>query len=258
MAERRMFAKAIINSDAFIDMSISARCLYFYLMASADDDGFVCAVKATIRSANCSDDDLKLLIAKGFVIPFESGVIVIRHWKQHNYIQKDRYRPTTYKREIGQLTLENGVYNLCIQNVSKVDTECIQTGYNMDTQVSQELVGDSQGKLSISTYCAEPETDSTPAVIELILNDKTFYPIYQTDIDEWSECFLGVDVMQELRKMKSWSHDNPTRRKTRRGIRRFISSWLSRAQDMGGARNSGTNTTGSSANDYSMSYRPWD
>lgn len=178
MAERRMFAKAIINSDAFIDMSISARCLYFYLMASADDDGFVCAVKATIRSANCSDDDLKLLIAKSFVIPFESGVIVIRHWKQHNYIQKDRYRPTTYKREIGQLILENGVYNLCMQNVSKVDTECIQTGYNMDTQISQELVEDSQGKLSIGTYCAEPETDSAPPVIEILLNDKTLYPIY--------------------------------------------------------------------------------
>lgn len=106
--------------------------------------------------------------------------------------------------------------------------------------------------------CAEPETDSAPPVIELILNDKTFYPIYQTDIGEWSECFPGVDVMQELRKMKSWSHDNPTRRKTRRGIRRFISSWLSREQDKGGAKNSGTNTTGASTNDYSMSYQAWE
>lgn len=242
MAERRMFAKAIINSDAFIDMSISARCLYFYLMASADDDGFVCAVKATIRSANCSDDDLKLLIAKGFVIPFESGVIVIRHWKQHNYIQKDRYRPTTYKREIGQLTLENGVYNLCIHVVSKVDTECIQTGYNMDTQVSQELVEDSQGKISISTYCAEPETDSTPPVIiSLILNDKTEYGVTQKDIDEWAKLYPAVDILQELRKMRGWLDSNPGRRKTRRGVKRFINNWLAKSQDRGGNRQYGTN-----------------
>lgn len=240
MAERRMFAKAIINSDAFIDMSISARCLYFYLMASADDDGFVCAVKATIRSANCSDDDLKLLIVKDFVILFESGVIVIRHWKQHNYIQKDRYRPTTYKQEIEQLTLENGVYNLRIQNVSKMDTACIQTGYKMDTQISQELVEDSQGKLSIDTYCAEPRTDSTPAVIYLTLNDKSQYPIYQTDIDKWQTLYPAVNVLQQLRAMSGWLDANPQKRKTKQGIKRFINSWLAREQDKGGTKNYAT------------------
>ena len=257
MAERRMFSKAIINSDAFIDMPVSSRCLYFYLMASADDDGFVCAVKATIRSSNCSDDDLKLLLAKGFVIAFESGIIVIRHWKQHNYIQKDRYRPTTHKQEIGQLTLENGIYNICIQSVSQVDTECIQTGYNMDTQISQELVKKSQDKLSIDTYCTEPIIDSAPPVIELTLNDKSSYPIYQLDIDQWQSLYPAINVLQQLRAMSGWLDANPTRRKTRKGIRRFINSWLAREQDKGGAKNNGT-SAGTNTSEYATSFKVWD
>lgn len=107
--------------------------------------------------------------------------------------------------------------------------------------------------------CAEPETDSTPAAIEILLNDKTLYPIYQSDIDGWESLYPAVNIMQELRKMKGWCDSNPGRCKTRRGVKRFINSWLSRAQDQGGGpKNSGTNTTGTGANDYSMSYQAWD
>ena len=92
MAERRMFAKTIIDSDAFLDMPATSQLLYFHLAMRADDDGFVNSPKKILRVIGCGEDDLKLLFAKKFLIPFDSGVVVIKHWKIHNYIQKDRYK----------------------------------------------------------------------------------------------------------------------------------------------------------------------
>lgn len=139
MAERRMFAKTIIDSDAFLDMPMSSQCLYFHLSMRADDDGFLNNPKKIQRMIGASDDDLKLLIAKNFLIPFESGVVVIKHWKIHNYIQKDRYKPTVYAEEMAQLDeKENGAYTLCIQD-----------GYRMETQDRLELGEDSIGKDSV-------------------------------------------------------------------------------------------------------------
>lgn len=128
MAERRMFAKTIIDSDAFLDMPLSTQALYFHLSMRADDDGFINNPKKIQRMVGGGDDDLKLLIAKRFIIPFESGIVVIKHWKIHNYIQKDRYKPTVYKEERARLTQkDNGAYTECIQ-------DCIQDGYTTETQ----------------------------------------------------------------------------------------------------------------------------
>ena len=99
MAERRMFAKTIIDSDAFLDMPVSTQLLYFHLSMRADDDGFINNPKKIQRMVGCAEDDLKLLMAKRFIIQFESGVVVIKHWKIHNYIQSDRYKPTVYTQE---------------------------------------------------------------------------------------------------------------------------------------------------------------
>lgn len=99
MAERRMFAKTIIDSDAFLDMPMSTQALYFHLNMRADDDGFINNPRKIQRMIGASEDDLKLLIAKRFVLAFENGVIVIKHWKIHNYIRKDRYHPTLYQEE---------------------------------------------------------------------------------------------------------------------------------------------------------------
>ena len=139
MAERRMFAKTIIDSDAFLDMPATSQLLYFHLAMRADDDGFVNSPKKVLRVVGCAEDDLKLLFAKKFLIPFDSGVVVIKHWKIHNYIQKDRYKPTVYKDEKAQLILkENGSYRLPENNeipiISQMDTECIQSVYSLDTQ----------------------------------------------------------------------------------------------------------------------------
>ena len=96
MAERRMFAKSIVTSDAFLDMPMSARCLYFTLGMFADDDGFVNNPKSIIRQIGASEDDMKVLLTKKFVLSFESGVIVIKHWRINNYLRNDRYHETNY------------------------------------------------------------------------------------------------------------------------------------------------------------------
>lgn len=124
MAERRMFAKTIVLSDAFLDMPLSARCLYFTLGMLADDDGFVNSPKSIMRQAGASTDDLNLLMAKRFILAFDSGVIVIKHWRIHNYIQKDRYKESKYMEEKATLMIDqNGAYTECIQDVSTLDTQ---------------------------------------------------------------------------------------------------------------------------------------
>lgn len=134
MAERRMFAKTIINGDPFGELPLSAQALYFHLAMNADDDGFINAPNKIRKSIEASEQDLQLLIDKRFLLAFPSNVVVIKHWKMHNYIQKDRYKPTVYVEERKQLLVKkNGAY-----------TECARDVYNMDTQGSEELVQDSQ------------------------------------------------------------------------------------------------------------------
>jgi hypothetical protein len=124
MAERRMFAKTIVLSDAFLDMPLSARCLYFTLGMLADDDGFVNNPKSVMRQVGASNDDINILIAKRFIITFDSGVIVIKHWRIHNYIQKDRYKKSKYIEEKASLMLDDkGAYTENNTDVSILDTQ---------------------------------------------------------------------------------------------------------------------------------------
>lgn len=119
-----MFAKTIIDSDAFLDMPQSTQLLYFHLSMRADDDGFINNPKKIQRMIGCSEDDLKILITKKFIITFESGVIVIKHWKIHNYIRNDRYKETTCKEEKSTLILdENNAYTSGIPDVYQMDTQ---------------------------------------------------------------------------------------------------------------------------------------
>ena len=131
MAERRMVAKSIIDTDSFLDMPMSSQCLYFHLLLRGDDDGFIANPKAVLRNTGCKDDDMKLLIAKKYVLVFDSGVIVIRHWKIHNYIQKDRYKPSQCA-EREQLLIQRGhPYELKENSDNQeklMDPNCIQNG----------------------------------------------------------------------------------------------------------------------------------
>ena len=106
-----MFTQKIIDSDAFLDMPLSTQALYFHLNMRADDDGFVNNPKRIQRTIGASDDDLKLLLAKRFAIGFESGVLVIKHWRMHNTLRKDRYNPTQYQEELAMLDVKgNNAY----------------------------------------------------------------------------------------------------------------------------------------------------
>lgn len=111
MAERRMFTLKIVDSDAFLDMPLSTQALYFHLNMRADDDGFVNNPKKVARMIGASEDDIKLLIAKRFLLAFNNGLVVIKHWHMHNLVRKDRYNPTQYIEQKLQIELKkNGAY----------------------------------------------------------------------------------------------------------------------------------------------------
>lgn len=159
MANRRMFSLDVVDTDIFLDLPISSQALYFHLGMRADDDGFVSSPKRVTAMIGANQDDLKLLIAKGFIIALEDGVIVIRHWKQNNYIQNDRHKTTIYQSQLAALTVSNGIY--------EVDTQCIQTVSTMYTQVSIDKYSkekDSKGKnntkapKSVRTYFPNDES----------------------------------------------------------------------------------------------------
>lgn len=123
MPEKRMFTKKITESDAFLDMPLSTQCLYFHLNMNADDDGFVNNPKRIMRTIGASEDDLKILIAKAFLLTFDSGVIVIKHWRMHNTLQNDRYHPTDYQEEFQMLGLKSNKSYTWKQNGNILETE---------------------------------------------------------------------------------------------------------------------------------------
>lgn len=170
MAERRMFAKTIIDSDAFIDMPLSTQALYFHLSMRADDDGFINNPRKIQRMVGGSDDDLKLLAAKRFIIPFDSGVVVIKHWKIHNYIQRDRYKPTVYSEEKSLLEIkENGAYTECIQPVSKTETQDrLELGY------SQESIGEESIEEEVAPAPSKPTRHKYGEYKNVLLSDEEY------------------------------------------------------------------------------------
>ena len=115
MAKRRMFSLDVVDTDDFLELPATVQNLYFHLGMRADDDGFVSNPKKITKMVNCSGDDLKLLTEKGYLIPFESGVLIIKDWKVNNYIQRDRYTPTRYRDEMSHISECNRVY-IIIEN----------------------------------------------------------------------------------------------------------------------------------------------
>ena len=169
MAQRRMFSKQITDTDAFLDMPATAQNLYFHLNMHADDDGFLGNAKTIRRMIGASEDDLKVLVAKQFILIFPDGVAVIRDWHIHNYIQKDRYHPTVYEKDKQKLKVNNTKqYELQLpkkpiesaiqEDVSEVDTSCIQDDNEMDTEVrlGKVRLGKSKNNKKGTSQSAEP------------------------------------------------------------------------------------------------------
>ena len=141
MADKRMMSKSVIDTDMFLDMPASTQCLYFHMLLRADDDGFLKNAKTIMRTVGASPDDVKLLIAKQYLIPFDTGIMAIKHWRIHNYIKKDRYKPTDCE-EIKLLEVnEKGEYVLAEpsrnQAGTKMEPSCIQSGTVLEPSRNQ-------------------------------------------------------------------------------------------------------------------------
>lgn len=151
MADKRMMSKSVIDTDVFLDMPTSTQCLYFQLLLRADDDGFLKNAKTIMRTVGASQDDMKLLIAKQYLILFDSGTIVIKHWRIHNYIKKDRYKPTDCEETRLIDVNDKGEYILleptCIQNGTTTEPTCIQNGTSGKVRLEIEL-GKSKGSVN--------------------------------------------------------------------------------------------------------------
>ncbi|MFS5992170.1 conserved phage C-terminal domain-containing protein [Streptococcus agalactiae] len=209
MAQRRMFSRKITETDRFLEMPLSSQALYFHLNMGADDEGFIDKAKTIQRTIGASDDDMKLLIAKGFLIPFDSGVVVIRHWRIHNYIQSDRFQSTLYQSEKAQLEYDKSktasfkpIEN-CIQNVSKMETQVRLSKGSLD-------------KDSLTTYPTVSDNDEEDIPYKEIisyLNEKAnrnYRPNIQKNKTlikaRWSEGFRLDDFKHVIdTTVKDWS-----------------------------------------------------
>lgn len=188
MAQRRMFSKDITENDAFLDMPLSTQALYFHLGMQADDDGFV-SPNRIMRMLGCQIDDLKILIAKKFVLQFDDGIVVVKHWKINNYLRNDRYKPTTHQDKLAQLTVkDNGGYKLDTIGIPLVDA-----GKDRIGKVS--IVKDSKEK-EISRRFAPPPLQE---VKEYIIEQN-----YQVDAEAWYDFYSSKDWMIGKNKMKDW------------------------------------------------------
>lgn len=164
MAAKRMFSIEVIDTDKFLDMPVSTQALYFHFGMRADDDGFVSSPKKIVKIANCTNDDLRILISKGYVIPFDSGVIVITDWKANNLIKSDRYKPTRYQEEFKQLEIKDGSYiekQGIVDYGTEVEPKWSQSGTEVEPQV--RLGKDRLDKVSIDKdMCTKTEVLDPP------------------------------------------------------------------------------------------------
>ena len=139
MAQKRMFDKTITNSDDFLEMPMSSQVLYFHLSMNADDDGFINNWKSIMRMTGTKEDDLKVLIAKQFIIPFDSGVIVIKHWRINNFLRKDRHVETTHKEELAMLEInDKQEYAWLTNGQPRIDKNSIDKNSIKEKEINKE------------------------------------------------------------------------------------------------------------------------
>lgn len=234
MAERRMFTKKVTDDDNFMALSSSAQALYLHLSMSADDDGFCNQVSICMFKAHASVQDLEALLEKRFIYQFENGVIVIKHWRMANALRKDRHQPTNFQEELAMLQIkDNGSYTWLPNGCQMVAKRLPQD------RLGKDRIGeDSKGEVSIEDVCTEPLASSAPETAldapAIILNDGSEWRPTVADINEWRKFYTGVDVVRELGRMRQWCISNPSKRKTARGVRRFVTNWLDSEQNRQG------------------------
>ena len=266
MAKKRMFNLSVLDTDAFLSMPLSAQAMYFHLNLRADDDGFVGNPQRIRSYIGASEDDLNLLIAKKFLLKFEDGIVVIKHWRMHNTLSNNRYQETQYQDQKAMLLLKsNKSYSFNsgtpLNDAKYVTMHNSKNGglladkrrtngglladadkdIDIDSDKDSDKGLDKDSDLGLVNTNAQssgepshkrkhPKPQGKP-FITLTLNTGEEYPIYPSDLSQYKELYPAVDVEQQFRSMKGWCLNNPTKRKTKNGIKRFVNSWLSREQD---------------------------
>lgn len=237
MAQKRMFDKTIVDSDDFLEMPMSSQVLYFHLNMRADDDGFVNNWKSIMKLIGAKEDDLKILIAKQFIIPFQSGVLVIKHWKIHNYIRKDTYNETKYQDE-KSLLITNDSKEYEFKDEKQIAVDDPLTQYSIDKiRLDKYSIDKNSIDILVNSNKDFVETENVEIdniFLEIPLNDNSNYQFTFNQLEEYKKLYQAIDVEQEIKKFKAWCISNPTKRKTKKGILRAINSWLGKAQDRGG------------------------
>ena len=212
MRERRMFAKTIITSDAFLDMPATARCLYFTLAMFADDDGFVNNPKGILRSCGCSTDDMNILVAKKFILLFEDGVIVIKHWRIHNLIRQDRYIQTNYEGHKRMLELdENNAYRFKEKNKFGIpsDNQVTTNGIPSDNQVTTQY-NISKYNINNNKYICDSKVTKNNLNVNFIkptieeINQYCIEKCYNIDAEKFYNFYEAKGWMIGKNKMKNW------------------------------------------------------
>ena len=243
MAGRRMVNIRIIESDNFLELPLSTQALYFHLLLRADDDGFINNPKRIQRMIGGSEDDFKLLIAKQYILTFSSGVIVIKHWRMHNCIKKDRYHETDCINEKNMLYLnENKTYTF-------EKPQCIQNGDNLEPEWNPSIGKVSLGKSSINNNILPEQAGQQKQEQQKLENDnKDFKQLYQgareyhmplkngddyvvteNDVERFEQLYPDLDIHAEMRKMYGWLISHKQKQKTKRGMPKFLNGWINRA-----------------------------
>ena len=212
MAQKRMFSLSVVDTDNFLEMPISSRLLYYELGMRADDDGFVDNWKKIMLFTGLKDDDMKVLISKQFIIPFENGIIVIRHWRMNNYLQKDRTKPTIYQEELNKLSIDkNNVYSLdttCIHSIDKNSIDKYSIGkYSITTTTNNlfKYIEDNFGRTlssieieKIDNWLLSYDEEIIKYAIEIsTLNNKRTFNYVNGILRNWKTA--GYKTLQEIK-----------------------------------------------------------
>lgn len=237
MADKRMFTKKITDSDAFIEMSSAAQALYFHLNQGADDDGFNNQIQMAMLKAHASTDDLKILLAKNFVIRFESGVIVIKHWRMHNTLRKDRYTPTNYQEEFKMLGIkENGAYTELLPSSLPSGCQVVAKWLPQDSIEKDSIEKESVEEDNLEE---EPEKTSKPTrhkygrYNNVLLSDEDYQKLqaefphdYSERIERLSEYIAstGKSYKSHLATIRMWARKDQPNASTQRSIPQASSS----------------------------------
>jgi hypothetical protein len=180
-----MFSKDITTSDAFREMPTSSQALYFHLGMEADDDGFLDNYRGLMRAVNATEDDLRILVAKRFLIVFPSKVIVVKHWLINNTVRKDRYNETKHLEEKRALIVkENGAYTEVSDGLP--DGNQTATQYRIEEDRKEEL-GDSEDGIRrvVPSFSGEGETEERPKVERRTKDKEAIYRLFSSKEQPW-------------------------------------------------------------------------